>query len=99
MRPVLSGSAHRFAIFRQPPCFSGRGAEEGRLRATSGLSHGQAGGLSLTQSWLQPTWVMTYLQHTPRGVVGASRSLNVLHFPCLYRAKQSDRGRDWAQSE
>jgi hypothetical protein len=48
MRPVLSGSAHRFAIFRQPPCFSGRGAEEGRLRATSGLSHGQAGWLSLT---------------------------------------------------
>jgi hypothetical protein len=50
MQPVLLGSAHRFAIFRQPPCFTGRGAGEGRLRATSGLSHGQAGGLSLTQS-------------------------------------------------
>jgi hypothetical protein len=48
MQPVLSGSAHRFAIFRQPPCFTGRGAGEGRLRATSGLSHGQAGGQSVT---------------------------------------------------
>lgn len=50
MRPVLAGSAHRFAIFRPPPCFTGRGAGEGRLRATSGLSHGQAEGQSVTQS-------------------------------------------------
>jgi hypothetical protein len=50
MRPVLSGSGHRFAIFRQPPCFTGRGAGEGRLRATSGLSHGQAEGLFVTPS-------------------------------------------------
>jgi hypothetical protein len=50
MQPVLLGSAHRFAIFRQPPCFTGRGAGEGRLRATSGPSQGQAGWLSLTRS-------------------------------------------------
>jgi hypothetical protein len=48
MQPVLLGSAHRFAIFRQPPCFTGRGAGEGRLRATSGPSHGQAEGQSVT---------------------------------------------------
>lgn len=53
MRPVLSGLAQRFAIFRPPPCFSGRGAGEGRLRATSGPSHGQAGWLSLTHTRLR----------------------------------------------
>jgi hypothetical protein len=50
MRPVLSGSAHGFAILRQPPCFSGSGAGEGRLRAPRGPAHGQAGWLSLTRS-------------------------------------------------
>jgi hypothetical protein len=38
MRPVLPGSAHRFAIFRQPPCFTGRGAGEGRLLIRPPLS-------------------------------------------------------------
>lgn len=52
MRPVLPGSGQRFATLRQPLCFTGRGAGEGRLRATSGPSHGQVEGLFVTQSRL-----------------------------------------------